>query len=297
MLKPLNTIFHEVEAIGILPRFQKSLHCLTGLSFDFVDVIARHSTRLRASRTYTDFCRFVHTAAAGRQACEACTARGIQRCIRARRRVIQTCHMGLRDVYVPLVIRDKVIGVMATGQMLFAPPGENGFRKIRRRLAELGLDPSRGRRHFFAVPVFPRSKLEAILDLISVVTQYATESHDRLLSLGHTGKMDRMAQACEFLEARYQEQICLPDVAAAAHLSPSRLSHLFRERLRTTFTEYLNDLRLEKAAMALSNTDLRIAEVAWRVGFSSVSHFNHLFKRQYGLSPGEHRNQQNRTND
>lgn len=280
--------FGRVENIGMLRRFQRAIRTLTGLVFDFVDLGARHSTRMRAEKSYCDFCRRVHGTPAGATACEDCTARAVKQCLATGKPVIQTCHMGLKDVYVPMIVRGKTIGVLTTGQLLFRPPTAADSARICRRARALGLDAAGAAAALAAVPICPRNKLEAVLELMTVLTQYATDAADRLLAFGDLERREPLTRAREHIEQHYAEKLPLADVARAAHLSPTRLGHLFRAKLDTRFVAYLNNVRLDKALFLLENSGLAIAEAAYQAGFTSLSHFNHLFKRRFGVAPSHH---------
>lgn len=60
-----------------------------------------------------------------------------------------------------------------------------------------------------------------------------------------------------------------------------------RRNTGKSFSEYLNDYRLEKAMEMLRSTDERIADIAYDVGFANVTYFNRLFKSRFGYSPKE----------
>jgi AraC-like DNA-binding protein len=55
------------------------------------------------------------------------------------------------------------------------------------------------------------------------------------------------------------------------------------------FTDYVARLRIERARNLLLNPNLRISEIAFEVGFQSLTHFNRVFKRILGESPTEYR--------
>ena len=57
------------------------------------------------------------------------------------------------------------------------------------------------------------------------------------------------------------------------------------------FTNYLSRLRIEKAKNLLLNPNLRVSEIAFEVGFQSLTHFNRVFKKVLGLSPTDYREQ------
>lgn len=69
--------------------------------------------------------------------------------------------------------------------------------------------------------------------------------------------------------------------------SAGHLNRVFNQILQTTPTAYLNRLRLAHARNLLLTTSLSIIEAAYEAGFDNLSHFYHLFKKQYGASPGK----------
>lgn len=70
---------------------------------------------------------------------------------------------------------------------------------------------------------------------------------------------------------------------------PSHLCKTFRKYYKETPTDFINRLRLRKAARLLSEPDAKVIAVATELGFESVSHFHHLFKHHFGLTPAEYR--------
>ena len=77
--------------------------------------------------------------------------------------------------------------------------------------------------------------------------------------------------------------------ARAASLSVSECLRCFHAGLGTTPYRYLMDVRLERAARLLVETDLPVATVATRVGFRDASYFARQFRRCTGLSPRQYR--------
>lgn len=100
------------------------------------------------------------------------------------------------------------------------------------------------------------------------------------------GDDDPLARAVAHLAFRLHCTIRLEEVASTvAYTSPGNLSRLFRQRYGMNFREYLQKLRLEKAAELLSSTRLSITSVARRVGYRDVSRFGQHFKRLYRTGP------------
>lgn len=72
-------------------------------------------------------------------------------------------------------------------------------------------------------------------------------------------------------------------------MNQSYLCRIFRRYMNCTPTEYINSLRLKTACNLLTYTPRSIVDICFECGFSSVSHFNHLFKKCFGISPTEYR--------
>jgi hypothetical protein len=70
---------------------------------------------------------------------------------------------------------------------------------------------------------------------------------------------------------------------------PSHLCKSFKLYYNETPTEFVNRIRLRRAARELKTTEIKIAAIAAELGFVSLSHFHRLFKRHYGLTPADYR--------
>ncbi|HUS85129.1 MAG TPA: AraC family transcriptional regulator [Sedimentisphaerales bacterium] len=79
----------------------------------------------------------------------------------------------------------------------------------------------------------------------------------------------------------------LPALYRLANKSKEHLSRTFRRHLEKSPTEYINDLRLEYSARTIMSTNAKIVDICGDAGFESVSHYYHLFRKKYGMSPIE----------
>lgn len=77
------------------------------------------------------------------------------------------------------------------------------------------------------------------------------------------------------------------------HFSKAYMCRTFQKYMGCTMTEYLNDIRLQHAAFQLTYTDEAIINICNNVGFSSVSYFNTVFKKKYGMTPNAFRKKVN----
>src|SRR5437762_10711101 len=94
-----------------------------------------------------------------------------------------------------------------------------------------------------------------------------------------------IARAKQFIHEHQTEDLSLGQVAKAVNMSTFYFCKIFKKITSINFTDYLSRIRIEKARNLLLNPNLRISEIAYEVGFQSLTHFNRVFRKLVGLSP------------
>ncbi|OUP53143.1 hypothetical protein B5F17_06110 [Butyricicoccus pullicaecorum] len=93
----------------------------------------------------------------------------------------------------------------------------------------------------------------------------------------------------QYLDAHYSENLTLHMVADRLHMNEYYLAHIFSGEFGTPPMQYVIKRRIGEAQDLLIHETLPIAEVAERLGYTSVCHFNTMFKKYVGVSPGQYR--------
>jgi len=103
-------------------------------------------------------------------------------------------------------------------------------------------------------------------------------------------RRDPVAAACAYLDLHIQQPLQLKDVAKnVCRTSTSHLARLFRQKLGMSFTAYLREIRLKRAAALLKSSTTNIREIANRVGYRDPSRFAQHFRVRYGVTPRNYR--------
>ena len=92
-------------------------------------------------------------------------------------------------------------------------------------------------------------------------------------------------KARSFIDQHSADELSLTKVAKAVGISPNHFSEKFKEVTGINFVNYVARIRFEKACELLRNGNLRISEIAFAVGFQSLSQFNRVFRTFSGKSP------------
>ena len=96
-------------------------------------------------------------------------------------------------------------------------------------------------------------------------------------------------KARKFIEQHSAEELSLTKVARVVNISANYLSEKFKQVTGVNFVDYIARARFENATHLLEDVDVRISEIAFAVGFQSLSQFNRVFKTLSGKSPTEFR--------
>ena len=100
---------------------------------------------------------------------------------------------------------------------------------------------------------------------------------------------ERIGRVTAHIEEHLHEELSVEALARVAALSPSRLAHLFRDRMGLSPMQFLEMRRIEKAKHLLLTTDLPVQQVGQSTGFPNAQHFSIRFRKLAGQSPRDFR--------
>jgi len=119
------------------------------------------------------------------------------------------------------------------------------------------------------------------------------EKESRKSGTGSNSFPDRNRQsisiAQEFIRNNFFKRIKLDDVAESVYLSPNYFSALFKKISGSSFSQYLQSIRINEAKKLLLESDLPIKEIVSLIGLNDYNYFNRIFKQWVGVPPAEFR--------
>lgn len=201
------------------------------------------------------------------------------------------CEVGMCDTAVPVRLGDKVVGFLQTGQVFRRRPTEAQFKKVLGLTKEWGLEvsPAELREAFFGTRVVSSRQHESVVKLLSIFAQHLSILSNQLVVQQENSEPPVIRRAKEFINEHQTEDLTLGQVAKAVNTSTFYFCKMFKKATGINFTDYLSRVRIEKSKNLLLNPNLRVSEIAFEVGFQSLTHFNRVFKKVLGQSPTEYR--------
>ena len=203
------------------------------------------------------------------------------------------CQAGLSDTVVPVRLGDRLIGFLQTGQIFRKPPTQQQFERTAQLLVKWGVEIDRRalRQAYFATRVVPAKQLEAVIKLLSIFAQHLSVLSNQILVRQENAEPPVIMRAKAFIAEHQTESLSLGQVAKSVNCSPFYFCKLFKKATGLNFTAYICRIRIERAKNLLLNPNLRVSEIAFEVGFQSLTHFNRVFKDTVGQSPTNYREQ------
>lgn len=280
----LPKVAEKLSASQILRDYERAFSEATGLPLAF-QASGHSDPAMRANKFVNPFCRAL---TATEQGCKLC--REMQQRLTGPGTTdsrTDECHAGLTDSAVPVRLGQQTLGYLQTGQITRRKLTRSKFRHVAKWLDDGGAhtDWHHLEKLYFETPELSPQKYDAMVRLLEVFAQHLSVAAEQIATQQDHAEPPLVQRARQFIEEHQSEDIGLSDVARAVHASTFHFCKMFKKATGMTFTHYLSLVRVAKAKKQLANPQLRISEIAYEVGFNSLTHFNRMFRKLTGESP------------
>ena len=278
----------KLEASQLYKDYEEAFHRVTDLPMGIRPMQSSDNV-LNQKRGSSPFCQLMG------QFNEGCA-----QCVRMQAKLEQTaglkpkslhCFAGLCDTAVPIRVGEKMIAFLQTGQILLHQPNREEFSRITQQILAWGsqVNLKTLEEAYFQTRVLDEDQYKAMIQLLSTFAEHLGAISNSIEIDESATDPEIVANAKHYIMDRYHEPLSLDEVAAAVNTSTRHFCKVFKKATGITFTDYLARVRVEKAKNRLQNPHVRISEVAFDVGFESLSQFNRSFKRITAVSPSAYR--------
>lgn len=131
-----------------------------------------------------------------------------------------------------------------------------------------------------------------LMELFVLISRTLKNEWELSVKNRSTKVKELMEIAKEYIDANYNREIVLSDIAKYVFLSESYFAHMFKQEFNITPKSYILQVRVEKSKELLACTDMKISDIALSVGFSSQQRYNDIFRKYTDCTPFVYRRMQ-----
>ena len=227
-------------------------------------------------------------------ACGACREVNRRLMIEAEVKGPTSCHCfsGMTATAVPVRFGASTIAFLKTGQVFQNTPSEQMFEQTIDLIGRKSLtaeEIGRLRSAYFSTRSINPERYRSMVELLSVFAEQLSNDAEEAALVEDGREPETVKKALSYIHAHLDERLALGDVSRTVGMSESHFCRLFKDSVGLTFTEYINHARVEWARRELLRPAARVSEIAFQVGFQSLSQFNRSFSRITGRTPTEFR--------
>ncbi|MDD6482186.1 MAG: response regulator transcription factor [Lachnospiraceae bacterium] len=163
-------------------------------------------------------------------------------------------------------------------------------------LADIFLQIKTSIMHTYSDADIPFAHNAAIIELIEnkyylyEILLYFTEQFDMIMrAIGSNSNESILDDIIDYIRHNYAMPLKLETIAPLFGYNSSYLGKLFTQKMGLSFNSYLDQVRIREAVNLLDNTDMKVYEIAAKVGYKNVDYFHQKFKKRMNMSPAEYR--------
>lgn len=277
-----------------ITEFINSIRDLTGGGVCYYDLETFFNYSLDGVKSnkghYCEFCNRARSLKDGRELCnESDRVRAVALANEYKAPFFFECHMGMRELIVPLIHLDKLVGIIFVGQCRIE--NEDMTKTVLQSAQRLGGDPEEFKRLYFDLPTVNKNVLIAAGNTLSLYFEAMLQKNDILRINGEEeiSQADLSERMRNYIDINYYRNITPTSVAERYFVNSSYASRIFSKNVGITMNEYINQRRIERAKLLLASTSIPIGSISINVGFSDANYCARVFKRITGVTPREYR--------
>lgn len=257
----------------------RELHRVTGFRISLHD--ADHTEIAAYPQQKRRLCALIHSVPGEYELCRKCDSDACAKAMAGRKTYTYTCRHGLTEAVSPLYNFGTLSGFLMMGQVY-----REGQPKTMPNLNIKRTDELYGelREAVKQIPTVSPEMIRSYSIIMTICAQYLTLSNAMTQERPTTAELAR-----RYIGENYTAKITIKDICAEVGCSKSTLITAFKTEFGSTINEYINELRLNDAALMLRTGEKSIGEIAVLCGFSDQSYFSKVFSARYEVSPSEYR--------
>ena len=235
------------------------------------------------------FCRTIRKSKIIDEICMDCDDAAVQVVLETKKTYVYKCRMGFTEVMIPVLVNGEVVAIFIFGQLRtnsFSPDFNQLYDRVvsldTEHLGDLSKEDLKA--EFNNTYIVSEERIVALCRIIERFLPVFVQNN--LISMMKT---ELQAEIAYYVQHNLDKYIKLSDVTEALNISQAHLCRIMKRDFGKSFTEYVNDLKIEKAKEYMEATNFSVAEISAKLGFDDSNYFSRLFKKKTGENTTEYK--------
>lgn len=263
-----------------LEKIMKDFYSISGIR------ISLHDTEFNEIYSYpkshSAFCTYMQGFSCVKQNCIDCDRKAFDHIKETGELFFYKCHLGLCEATIPLYSFGVLSGYLMMGQ--FTDSDSLSISNILNRTNTFVNDINESKKLCEQITTIKREKIDPYINIMTLLGEYLTSTNRAFSSSADLPKMIK-----EYLNRNYKSKITIDTLSKKFGYCNVTITKCFKKAFGTTIVDYLNTVRLEKAAEFIVKSNTSFKQIANSCGFFDQNYFSKTFAKHFGLSPTEYR--------
>ncbi len=272
-------VFFDVPKIK---AFIENLYLITPCRIALFDDVFReiytYSGRL------SDFCKILRENETLLAECQKCDQFHFERCKKYKTTECYACHMGLQEIIVPIILKDKIVGYLMAGQIYHKKDDRFDFKPFADKLESFSFDLEQLNHSFSMLYTATPTQLEAIKQFLDMCVSYMCSHH--LVGFNEDIRKEKIDT---YILAHLNEEITVAQLCAEFGYTKTMFYRMTNELYGTPIMQHIKDIRMKKAKELLLDTTMKIQDIADATGCYDYNYFSKVFRQEVHCTPREYR--------
>lgn len=245
-----------------------------------ISILREDYSPLGSRKANNTYCRLMQSSKRGLIKCLESSRHLLEACKETKSPMMSICYAGLVEIAVPIIYNENVIGYAMLGHVKQLGT-EVDFSAA---LAEFPVDARLAEEIFEALPAYEAHKIKSIMNMAQMLGKFII-----LENFVRPKENQTVEQIRRFVYEHIDKKLTAQVICRGAHVSRSTLYSTLSTHLGCTVSEFIGNVKIERAKELLQKTDMTIEDISDGLGFSSPAYFGKVFKRLVGMSPLKYR--------
>ena len=240
-----------------------------------ISILGADFSPLGTKKGHNPYCRLIQSNKKGVAECLKFNRFLLESCKTNKKAMMRICYAGLVEMAVPILYRDEAIGYVMLGHIRMAGCGDDRICD-----KDFPVEAELAKEIFATLPSFEEDRIKSIMNLAKMLGKYII-----LDNLVFSKENENAERIKVFIQENIDKRLTTQFIAKGVHISKSALYKIIQKSYGCTVSEYITEMKIEKAKELLQKTDMPAEDISEHLAFSSPTYFGRVFKRLVGISP------------